>query len=231
MKSTNSKNSNIVFDIETLAYDFDHFDEVQQEYLLKFAKTDEEREAELQKLALYPLTARIIAIGMMNPDTGMGKVFYQADQPGETKSDDGKATYIATDEKGILSNFWETIQHYERFITFNGRAFDCPFIMLRSMILGVKATRNIMPYRYGSKTHCDLLEQLTFYSAVKKFNLDFYTKAFGIKSPKSEGITGLDLGDMYKEKKFLEIARYCYGDIVATGELYKKVDEYLTLPE
>jgi 3'-5' exonuclease len=227
----NHKNSSIVFDIETLAYDFDRFDEVQQEYLLKFAKTEEERETELQKLALYPLTARIIAIGMINPDSRMGKVYYQADKSDEFKTDDGKTTYIATDEKGILTNFWETIQHYERFITFNGRAFDCPFIMLRSMILGVKATRNLMPYRYGTKTHFDLLEQLTYYGAVKKFNLDFYTKSFGIKSPKSEGITGLDLGDMFKEKKFKEIAQYCYGDIIATSELYKKIEEYFTLGE
>lgn len=225
------KNSSIVFDIETLAYDFDRFDEVQQTYLLKFASTKEEREAELQKLALYPLTARVIAIGMINPNTRMGKVFYQADKPDEFKSDDGKTTYVATDEKGILTNFWDTIQHYERFITFNGRAFDCPFVMLRSMILGVKATRNLMPYRYGTKTHFDLLEQLTYYGTVKKFNLDFYTKSFGIKSPKSDGITGLDLDNMFKEKKFREIAQYCYGDIIATSELYKKVEEYFDLAE
>ena len=225
------KHSSIVFDIETLAYDFDKFDEVQQKYLLKFAKTDEEREVELQKLALYPLTARIIAIGLNNPYTGMGKVYYQADKNEEFKSDDGKVTYVATDEKGILTNFWETIGHYDRIITFNGRAFDCPFIMIRSMILGVKATRNIMPYRYGSNKHCDLLEQLTFYGAMKKFNLDFYTKSFGIKSPKSDGITGLDLGDMFKEKKFKEIAKYCYGDIVATSELFLRVEEYLNLGE
>ncbi|MFI5252089.1 MAG: ribonuclease H-like domain-containing protein [Bacteroidota bacterium] len=226
-----NKNSNVVFDIETLSFEMDHFDDVQTEYLLKFAKTDEEREAELQKLALYPLTARIIAIGMLNPDSGIGKVFFQSDKTEEFKSDDGRTTFIATDEKGILVNFWETIQHYERFITFNGRAFDCPFIMIRSMILGVPATRNIMPYRYGSNKHCDLLEQLTFYGAMKKFNLDFYTKAFGIKSPKSDGITGLDLKELFEEKKFREIARYCYGDIVATSDLFKKVDQYLHLIE
>ena len=226
-----NKNSCVVFDIETLAYDQIHFDQVQREYLLKFAKSEEEKEAELLKLALYPLTARIIAVGMMNPFSGMGKVFYQADKAEEFKGEDGKATYIATDEKGILTGFWDTIGHYERFITFNGRSFDCPFIMIRSMILGIKATRNLMPYRYASNKHCDLLEQLTFYGAMKKFNLDFYTKSFGIKSPKSEGVTGLDLADMFREKKFREIAKYCYGDIIATSELYKRVEEYLTLPE
>ena len=33
----------VVFDIETLALPLDTFDEKQQEYLLKFARTDEEK--------------------------------------------------------------------------------------------------------------------------------------------------------------------------------------------
>jgi len=65
--------SSIIFDIETLGFPLETFDEVQQDYLLKFADTDEKRTLELQKFALSALTARIIAIGMMNPDTSAGK--------------------------------------------------------------------------------------------------------------------------------------------------------------
>src|ERR1043165_9923109 len=152
----------VVFDIETLGNHLDQFDEVQQEYLLKFADTEEKREAEIQKFALHALTARIIAIGMMNPDTGARKVFYQSDVKEEFRSSDEKMVYISGDEREILEHFWETLAKYRRFVTFNGRAFDCPFVMLRSMILGVKPTRNLNPYRYSSAKHCDLLEQLTF---------------------------------------------------------------------
>jgi DNA polymerase elongation subunit (family B) len=219
----------VVFDIETLGFPIETFDDVQQEYLLKFADTEEKREVEIQKLNLYALTARIIAIGMLNPDTKAGKVFYQADKPEHFSSDDGKVEFIAGDEKDVLRHFWETVEHYDQIITFNGRNFDCPFIMLRSGILGIKATRNLIPYRYESSRHCDLLEQLTFYGAVRKFNLDFYCKAFGIKSPKSEGITGLDLGPLYREGKFKDIAKYCLGDIQATAELFKHWNEYLNV--
>ena len=219
--------SRIVFDIETLSFPFDSFDKVQQEYLLKFADTDDKREAELQKLSLYPLTARIIAIGMLNPDTQIGKVMFQADKKISSKTDDGKVEFIAGDEKEILVWFWDTIQKYSQFITFNGRSFDCPFILLRSAILGVKPSRNLMPYRYETAIHCDLLEQLTFYSAVRKFNLDFFCKSFGIKSPKSDGITGLDLGHLFRDGKYLEIARYCCNDVKATSELYERWDQFL----
>ncbi len=219
----------VVFDIETLAFPFENFDEVQQEYLLKFADTEEKREQALLQLNLYAPTARIIAIGMFNPDTNQGKVFYQSDVKEEYTSEDGQVGFVSGDEKEILVWFWNAIKHYDQFITFNGRSFDCPFIMLRSAILGVVPSRNLVPYRYDTKIHCDLLDQLSFYSAVKKFNLDFYCKTFGIKSPKSEGITGLDLGPLYREGKFREIAEYCLGDVIATAHLFNRWNEFLNI--
>lgn len=221
----------VVFDIETLAFPFEYFDEVQQEYLLKFADTEEKREQALLQLNLYAPTARIIAIGMFNPDTNQGKVFYQSDVKEEYTSDDGKIGFVSGDEREILVWFWDAIKHYDQFITFNGRTFDCPFVMLRSAILGVVPSRNLVPYRYDTKIHCDLLDQLSFYAAVKKFNLDFYCKAFGIKSPKSEGITGLDLGDLFRAGKYRDIANYCIGDVIATGELFNIWNKFLNIKD
>ncbi|MCM8763668.1 MAG: ribonuclease H-like domain-containing protein, partial [Candidatus Omnitrophica bacterium] len=124
--------------------------------------------------------------------------------------------------------FWQTIRRYDQFITFNGRSFDCPYIMIRSAIHKIKPTRNLMPYRYDSKEHIDLLDLFTFYGAVRKrFSLHMWCRAFGIKSPKEEGITGDTVKDFFKEKKFLEIARYCLGDLYATKELYFYWDKYI----
>jgi 3'-5' exonuclease len=217
----------VVIDIETLGAPLDSFDETQQEYLLKFAENEQERQEAVQKLSLYPLTAQIIAIGMLNPDTNRGKILYQADQPSDEPSRDDMVRYIATDERGLLETFWKDMTHYEQFVTFNGRGFDCPFLLLRSAILGVRPTRNLLPYRYSAEHHCDLLEQFTFYGASRKFNLDFYCKAFGIESPKSHGVTGLDLGGMFKEKRFREIAEYNLGDVRATAELFRRWEKYL----
>lgn len=212
----------VVFDIETLGFPLEDFDEQQQEYLLKFAKTEEERIEAIQRLNLLPFTARIIAIGMLNPDTQQGKVFYQAPKEEPFFSDDGMVEFISGDEREILEQFWKTVSHYAQFITFNGRSFDCPFLMLRSAVLGIKPTRNLLPYRYSANESCDLMEQLTFYGAFRKFNLDFYCKSFGIKSPKSEGITGLDLGPLFHAGRYKEIAQYCLGDIKATAELFHR---------
>ncbi len=219
----------IVFDIETLGFPLDSFDEIQQEYLMKFATTDEEKTETIQKLNLSALTAKIIAIGMLNPDSNQGKVLYEAPREEPWSSDDGMIQFIACDEHEMLEEFWKTITHYGQFITFNGRSFDCPFIMLRSALLSVKATRNLVPYRYATNEHCDLMEQFTFYGAVRKFNLDFYCKAFNIKSPKGSGITGLDLAPLYNERRYREIAEYCIGDVKATSELYQRWQSYLAV--
>jgi len=217
----------IVFDIETLSFPLESFDPVQQEYLLKSADTEDKRDAEVQKLSLYPFTARIISIGMLNPESGAGKVMFQAAGRDTFRSDDGNVEFLSGDEKDLLMWFWETIMKYTQFITFNGRGFDCPFIMLRSAILGVHPTRNLMPYRYDATVHCDLLEQLTFYGAVRRFNLDTYCRSFGIGSPKSDGITGTDLGRLFNEGRFREIAEYCFRDVKATAELHARWERFL----
>ena len=211
----------VVFDIETLALPFDSFDAKQQEYLLKFARTEEERNDALLKMSLTPLTAQILAVAMLNPDSRQGKVFYQGTGQERSMTDDGLVELVPGTERDVLEGFWKTIAHYGQFITFNGRGFDCPFLMLRSALLGIRAGRNLMGYRFSSMDHCDLLEQLSFYGAFRKFNLDFYCRSFGIKSPKTE-LSGLDMGPLYQAGRYREIAEYCLGDVRATAELFQR---------
>ena len=117
--------SSIVFDIETLAFPLNSFDEKQHEYLFKFCKSEEERLGKIQELALSPLTARVITIGMANPENNHGKVLFLSDEQTTEKSKDGTVEYVSfTEESSIIEQFWETIKHYNQFITFNeiGRA-------------------------------------------------------------------------------------------------------------
>ncbi len=212
--------SRIIFDIETVGVDFDSLEPSTQEYLLKYAETDEDEVKVRESLSFYPLTGEVAAIGMLNPDSNKGAVFFQT--PGDLLlpfEDDGIRFECGT-EKEILEKFWSTIKTYDSFITFNGRGFDCPFLMIRSAVNGVKPTRDLMPNRYNG-AHIDLLDQLTFYGAAKRrFSLDMWCKTFNIKSPKAEGITGYEVAALFKAKRYVDIARYCAGDIRATKELF-----------
>jgi len=212
----------VVIDIETIGADFDSLDKESQEYLLKFARSEEEIEAEKEKMPLYSLTGEVIAIGMLNPDSQKGRVYFRCDKRQVEPFEEEGIEYICDTEPGILKRFWNDIENYNQFITFNGRRFDCPFLLLRSMALGIRATKNLMPYRYNTDFHIDLLDQLTFQGAIRKFNLDFYCKAFGIVSPKSHGINGHDMKELFSNQEYEKIARYCSWDLRATKELLEK---------
>ncbi|MFH1691034.1 MAG: ribonuclease H-like domain-containing protein [Candidatus Omnitrophota bacterium] len=219
----------VIFDIETVGLPFDSFDETTQEHLLKFAKTDEEEQVVRDSMSFYPVTARIVTIAMLELETEKAFVYYLA--PGEPlqKTVEAGAEYFSVNqEKQLLELFWARIAKYDQFVTFNGRSFDCPFIMIRSAINQLKASKNLMPDRYRSTAHIDLMEKLTFLGASrKKFSLHVWCSAFGIKSPKEDGVAGGDVKGLFENKRYADIARYCLRDVVATRQLYRYWQEYI----
>jgi DNA polymerase elongation subunit (family B) len=226
----------LVFDIETTAQPVENFDEVQQEYLFRDAARQPDpaardaRRAEIQGMfSLWPLTGQVVCVAMLNSETARGQVLFTATDFEEAAEQAGPVEFVpCMDEAELLTAFWDVARHYENVVTFNGRGFDVPFIYLRSAILNVPITRkDWLGYRYQTEPHCDLAEQLTFYSvsgregAARKFNLDFYCKVFGIESPKAQGVTGHNVGDLFAEGRFMEIAEYCLRDVRATVSLYQ----------
>lgn len=218
--------SRVIFDIETVGQDFDALDEGRQAYLLKNAETEAEEEEVKEQLGLSPLTGEIVAIGMLNPDTERGMVLFQAPNKEIEEFDEGSITFKTGSEKEILQEFWDTINRYGQFVTFNGRGFDCPFIMIRSAINRIKPTRDLMPNRYNGP-HIDLLDQLSFFGATRRYSLDMWCRSLGIKSSKEEGITGLDVKELFTEGRYLDIARYCARDLMATRELLLLWESYI----
>lgn len=233
----------LVFDIETAALPSENFDEAQLEYLFREANrlpdpiAQHARKAELQQqLNLYPFTARVVCIAMLNADSLRGQVLFTAEDFEEGEESETAAVEFVPcmDESELLTAFWDVAKHYDSIVTFNGRGFDVPFIYLRSAVLNVPISRkDWLGYRYQTEPHCDLAEQFTFYTvsgrdgAAKRFNLDFYCKAFGIESPKAQGVTGMDVNRLLAEGEHRAIAEYCLRDVEATVQLYRVWKERL----
>jgi len=226
----------LIFDIETSALPLENFGEAQQEYLFREAEkvadgpTREIKRAEIKQfMSLWPFTSQVVCIAMLNAETQRGQTLFVAEDFEDEANEGGPVEFVpCADEVELLTAFWDVAKHYDSVVTFNGRGFDVPFIYLRSALLNVPISKkNWLGYRYATEPHCDLAEQLTFYSvsgrdgAARRFNLDFYCKAFGIESPKSHGVTGMDVGALMAEGKFRDIAEYCLRDVRATVELYK----------
>lgn len=234
----------LVFDIETTALPVELFDEAQQEYLFREAGRQPEGEPRdlkraeiLTQFNLWPFTARVICIAMLNVDTSRGQVLFVADDFEPDAGDEASAVQFVPcmDETELLTAFWDVARRYDQIVTFNGRGFDVPFLYLRSAVLNVPITKkNWLGYRYATEPHCDLAEQFTFYNvsgrdgAARKFNLDFYCKVFGIESPKAHGVTGMDVSTLMAEGRFRDIAEYCLRDVRATVELFRVWKERLS---
>jgi predicted PolB exonuclease-like 3'-5' exonuclease len=226
----------LVFDIETAGSRFKDLSESQQEFILRYAEKEsdlkrrEEKAAEAKRyLNLYPLTAKVCSLALYNIHSEKMFVMYEGIKGKSWEVPERNLKYAAFPEREIIEMFWNYAEEAEQLISFNGRNFDLPFLMIRSALLKIKPTKNFLRRKYHSKNHIDLLEKLTFFGLTKKFNLDFYCNAFGIESPKSNGITGMDINELYKSGKIKEIAVYCGDDVRATYELYRIWDTYLNI--
>ncbi len=232
----------LVIDIETVGEDFDALDDITKENLTRWIRKESIDDADYKNavddlkngLGFSPLTGQIVAIGMLDHHKQEGAVYYQAPGQKNKEFSENGIKFRQMEEKEMLESFWNAARHYQNFITFNGRAFDAPFLMIRSAIHGVRPSKDLMRSRYlyqqnPEAVHIDLADQLSYYGALRrKGSLHLWSRAFGIESPKAGGITGDDVGDLFKHKKFVEIAKYNVGDLRATSALYKNWEEYLS---
>ena len=236
--------SRLIFDIETIGEEFDKLDETTQESLTRWIKKESNNDKEYREalqelkegLGFSPLTGEIVAIGVLNYEKDQGVVYFQA--PGDKKVEEfesGKFKYKPMTEAEMLQTFWQGAMNFDEFVTFNGRAFDVPFLNVRSAVHKIKPTKDLMSNRYMSNqrfgaAHVDLLDQLSYYGALRrKGSLHLWSRAFSIESPKTGGVTGDDVSDLFKKKKYRDIAMYNARDLEATKSLYDAWNSYLRL--
>jgi DNA polymerase III epsilon subunit-like protein len=217
----------LVIDIETVGIPWEEHDPYVREYLIK-GLSDGDAEETRRAGGLSPFRGKIVTIGVINIEDGRSCAMYEV--PGQREliiEKAGARTYISGSEKQILEKFWGFFDSDARFITFNGRQFDGPFLMIRSAVNGIVPKRDLVGYRYGFHPNCDLREALNFFGTTNsrqfKFNLDLACKVFGVETSKSEGVDGRSVETWYRAGRHRELADYCLEDVRATAELYEKV--------
>ncbi|HEX9501791.1 MAG TPA: ribonuclease H-like domain-containing protein [Thermoanaerobaculia bacterium] len=217
----------LVIDIETAGIQWEEHDPYVREYLIK-GQTEDGAEETKRSGGLSPFRGKIVAIGVIRIDDGRSCALYE--MPGQTDvrvERSGSRTYVSGTEKQILEKFWDWFDNDSRFISFNGRQFDGPFLMIRSAVNSVIPKRDLVGYRYQMHPNCDLREALNFYGTTNsrqfKFNLDLACKVFGVTTSKREGVDGRSVESWYRAGLHREIADYCLEDVRATHELYEKI--------
>ena len=115
-------------------------------------------------------------------------------------------------------------------ITYNGRGYDGPMLMVRSAQLGVTPSRTLVPNRYAIEDHCDLMDTFSFFGASRdRYSLDYWCRRFDVESPKGS-IDGSQVARAYRDGRIEDIGEYCLRDVRATAELYRKVRGTLLPP-
>src|SRR6185436_18803562 len=111
----------------------------------------DKRRTEIQSMmSLWPFTARVVCVAMLNVDTARGQVLFCAEEF-EEEPEGGAVEFVpCCDEPELLTAFWDVAKHYDNVVTFNGRGFDVPFLYLRSAQFNVPISRkDWLGYRYS----------------------------------------------------------------------------------
>ena len=150
-----------------------------------------------ERAALSARTGRVLAIGVSCEDEGALVI-------GDERETDvlNEVWGLATNGHGIGSSF----------IGFNIHAFDLPFLVRRSWLIGVSIPDWILERgRYWHPTFVDLLEVWRLGNRSEYISLDELAKALGLPG-KPDGVTGADFHRLWHDDRDAAIA-YLKNDL------------------
>ncbi len=138
-------------------------------------------------------------------------------------------------EEDIIAHFFEFIESDNpRLVSFNGRGFDMPMLLIRAMkynlslhaffdnnnpSLGKNKWENYRQ-RYSEGFHTDLLDSLGQFGAVRGLKLDTLCTMMGI--PGKYDVSGDQVMELFHRGELDKIREYCQSDVLNTYWLYLK---------
>lgn len=146
-------------------------------------------------------------------------------------------TISGSNEKEKISDFINFINKKNpRLVSFNGRGFDLPMLMIRAMKYNIQApayfeTNNKefnktkwenYRSRYDGVFHLDLLDHITDFRAVSGLSLDMLCKTLNL--PGKYDTHGDQVTELFYDDKLDEIYQYCESDTLNTYWLFLKYE-------
>ncbi len=124
-------------------------------------------------------------------------------------------------EAELLRSFWTLASLADTVVSFNGRGFDVPFLVGRSLVHGIDSRVDLLSNRFSLRPHLDLLDQVS-QRGRGPANLDVVCWALGIESPKGE-MDGSMVAPAYERGDLGMIAKYNRHDVRATTAVYQQI--------
>jgi len=141
------------------------------------------------------------------------------------------------DEEAIIRDFFGYIERKNpKLVSFNGRGFDMPMLLIRAMRYNIsfpawfdqnnpmlnKTKWENYRQRFAEAFHTDLLESLGSFGAVRNLKLDTLCTMAGL--PGKYDVSGDQVTDLYYDGKLDKIREYCQSDVLNTYWLYLKYE-------
>lgn len=132
---------------------------------------------------------------------------------------------LHSDEPKLISEFSSFVGAVKpTIITWNGRSFDIPVLLLRAFRHGIPFSWYFNDreyrYRYASSGHLDLMDILANYGASRMlgFRQDVFAKSIGL--PGKYGIDGSMVAEYYAAGRIAEIETYCMTDVIQLAFIF-----------
>jgi len=206
----------LVLDIETVGQPVESIPPRALDYLWKSLAREapepedleRRREEMIARFGLDPTTGRVIVVGLLELESRAETVF--ADES----------------ELELLTRFWswlaENASRHERYVTFNGKRFDVPFLNVRSAIHAIVPQVVIPASPLTTRPHFDVREVFEGNERRRRGSLDYFTAIFGLRSPKL-AMDGSGVADAYAQGRLDDIVQYCLDDCRATAAIYERL--------
>ncbi len=235
----------LVFDIETIA----DLTPENREAVTKLAEARQMRPEDYGSLC--PPLARVVCIGVFDVAAQLVSGLFDASLctaswpvSVDITAGDGSiracSLRACAGESEMLREFGGVVERHlakpaAQLVTFNGRGFDLPVLIHRSIKHGVTPGRALLlkainENRYRPLLHLDLLDALTFCGATGRFPLAAYAIGYGWRSPK-EDMDGAQVAGAVREGRIVEVVRYCARDVLATAHLYARFNGEVPAPD
>ncbi len=124
------------------------------------------------------------------------------------------------DEVRLLRAFWKLFESSRhRIVTWNGRAFDMPVILARSLVHGLSAPAWFQRgtrwanygHRHAQEWHLDLMDAMSAFGAAPRLTLEEAAAAVG--APGKMGEHGAGVADLVSRGEIARVRAYCETDV------------------
>ena len=174
-------------------------------------------------MGLSPFFGKVVSLAVGDAEAEDPNITVFVVPPEGREIEDAPPWMRPLSEPELLQAWWSLAGHAETVISYNGRGFDVPFLVSRSLVNGIPARVDLLSHRYSLRPHLDLYRAINHGERpLGPTSLDVVCWALDIESPK-EQMDGSMVAPAYERGEIEKIAKYNAQDVLATIAVYRKL--------